>query len=314
MSSQNKGRFPGRTTATYKRHFHNKIPGHRSHVKQRYERMVRVTKQNPCPVCEKPDYCLVAPDGSAAICPRISEGSLKRLGDAGWLHILIPSKNHHRRNQITMHTSTESLPDFSELARACTAHITANQLNELACQLGVSARSLQRLGVGTLDGHEFTFPMSNAEGKTIGIRIRTDQGHKYCKEGSKTGLFIPRGLTDKAPLLVTEGPTDCAAALDLGFDSIGRPNCNSRVKMTCSLCVRRQSIVIVADNDPKPDGSCPGVDGATALAESLSLYCPCVKVIIPPIKDLRQWLQAGLTHDDLQAVIDGTAPIRRGIR
>lgn len=48
--------------------------------------MQRVSRQNPCPVCGKPDWCLVAKDGSAAICSRIQEGSIKRCGDAGWLH------------------------------------------------------------------------------------------------------------------------------------------------------------------------------------------------------------------------------------
>jgi len=52
------------------------------------EKMQRVNRQRPCPVCGKPDWCLVAPDKSAAICARIEESSVKRCGDAGWLHIL----------------------------------------------------------------------------------------------------------------------------------------------------------------------------------------------------------------------------------
>ena len=47
-----------------------------------------VSASNPCPVCRKPDYCLVALDGTAAICPRVEAGSVKRCGDAGWLHRL----------------------------------------------------------------------------------------------------------------------------------------------------------------------------------------------------------------------------------
>lgn len=50
------------------------------------KKMKRVTKTTPCPVCGKPDWCLVADDGSAAICARIEEGSVKKAGDAGWLH------------------------------------------------------------------------------------------------------------------------------------------------------------------------------------------------------------------------------------
>ena len=52
------------------------------------EPMTHVSKKDPCPVCGKPDWCLVAADGSAAICQRIEQGSRKHCGEAGWLHIL----------------------------------------------------------------------------------------------------------------------------------------------------------------------------------------------------------------------------------
>ena len=41
-------------------------------------------RQNQCPVCLKPDWCLIAKDGNACICARIQ--SNQRVGDAGWLH------------------------------------------------------------------------------------------------------------------------------------------------------------------------------------------------------------------------------------
>ena len=51
------------------------------------ETMDRVSKENPCPVCGKHDWCLRSQDDSAAICQRIEQGSKKRCGDAGWLHV-----------------------------------------------------------------------------------------------------------------------------------------------------------------------------------------------------------------------------------
>ena len=50
--------------------------------------MLRVNRANPCPVCGKPDWCLVAADNSVAICQRIEDGSVKKCGEAGWLHRL----------------------------------------------------------------------------------------------------------------------------------------------------------------------------------------------------------------------------------
>ena len=47
---------------------------------------VRVTKLNPCPICDKPDWCEISADGKVAICARVQ--SDKKAGNAGWLHNL----------------------------------------------------------------------------------------------------------------------------------------------------------------------------------------------------------------------------------
>lgn len=47
---------------------------------------LRVSKNSPCPICSKPDWCLVSRDGNACICARIESDS--KAGDAGWLHKL----------------------------------------------------------------------------------------------------------------------------------------------------------------------------------------------------------------------------------
>jgi hypothetical protein len=66
---------------------------------------VRVNKRNPCPICGKPAWCLISPDGKAAICARTPSDKL--AGNAGWLHkldnnqrIAIPQPNTYPK-QIT---------------------------------------------------------------------------------------------------------------------------------------------------------------------------------------------------------------------
>lgn len=49
------------------------------------DRMRRVSRTAPCPICGRADWCLISPDGSAAICPRVEQGSVKECGDAGLL-------------------------------------------------------------------------------------------------------------------------------------------------------------------------------------------------------------------------------------
>jgi len=49
----------------------------------------RVSKVRPCPVCNKPDWCLYAGPADApeaAICARVE--SPRRCGQAAWLHRL----------------------------------------------------------------------------------------------------------------------------------------------------------------------------------------------------------------------------------
>jgi len=217
-----------------------------------FGRMKRVTKQTPCPVCGKPDWCLVAGDGSTAICARVKEGSTKRCGDAGYLHVLVDRpKGRQRRLQRTSTVGQDDRPDrdFTALQQQYSRQIKDEQLNGLSQQLGVSAQSLKQLRIG-FDGQAYTFPMSDSQGRIIGMRRRFPDGRKISLTGSKTGLFIPMGLAGTEPLIMCEGPTDTAAALDLGFDAIGRPNCNSRIEMTVKAARGRSEIVIISDNDP----------------------------------------------------------------
>ncbi|MFC1765585.1 hypothetical protein ACFL6U_26365 [Planctomycetota bacterium] len=272
-----------------------------------HEQMDRVSKSNPCPICGRPDWCLVAPDGSAVICQRIDQGAVKRCGDAGWLHILSNDRCTKPRTfsrWIHVDAGNIETKDFGQLAEGCQQRLTADDLGRLSCSLGVSQLSLRRLQVGW-DGQAYTFPMKDSDGNIIGIRRRFPTGRKVSIKGSKNGLFIPIDLQGDSSLLIVEGASDLAAALDLGFAGIGRPNCSSKILMTAEAARGRAEIVIVGDNDKM------GRAGAEKLADTLVLHYPCVRIVYPPadIKDLRKWLQAGLTHETLQQIIQGAKPV-----
>ena len=264
------------------------------------ERMLRVSKSSPCPICGKSDWCLVAADGSAAICQRVQDGSVKRCGDAGWLHILRDDRPVHRSRLFATHISihADSSKDFEQLVAAYERQMTASRMAGLSQRLGVSARSLGRLRVGW-DGAAFTFPMSDAEGRIVGIRRRFENGFKCSVRGSKSGLFVPADLTESKRLLVCEGATDTAAALDLGFNALGRPSCRGAIDMIARAAKGRAEVVVVGDNDEV------GRQGAMELADALVLHYR-VKVVFPlaGAKDLRVWQLRGLTSEELQRIID----------
>lgn len=266
----------------------------------------RVTKESRCPICGRPDWCLLAGarhDPTAAICARVE--SQKRCGDAGWLHHLRADHawNKPRRRTIAVSTPAANVQDFEALANRYAATVHRRALDELSDELGVSATSLMHLGIGwSAEARAWTFPMRAPAGGITGIRLRLTNGRKLSVRGGKERLFIPDELSGDGPLLVAEGPTDTMAALDLGFDAIGRPSCTGGTRHVVDFVQlnNTKDVVVVADGDE------PGRIGAGKLASVLAAYVETVKTILPPpgIKDLRAWRRAGATESVVAAAID----------
>ena len=259
---------------------------------------------------------------SAAICARVE--SDKRVGDqgAGWLHVLRrdgPTWPEWKRTvhvaarQVGPEPSAPPAVDFGDLAARALASTDDAQRERFAAALGVSAASLRRLGAGWLpDRRAWAFPMRDARGRVLGIRLRYRNGRKLSIKGSKEGLFLPDDLHAGSRLLVCEGPTDTAALLDLGFDAVGRPSCTGGTKHIVALAKRLRpvEIAIIADHDE------PGQKGADRLAAALLAYVPIVRVVIPPpgVKDARDWKRAGATAADVHLAIGAATPKTLKIR
>ncbi len=143
--------------------------------------------------------------------------------------------------------------------------------------------------------------MVDANDRVVGIRLRREDGRKFAVTGGREGLFIPSDLPGGGQLFITEGPTDCAALLDLGFAALGRPSCTGGMRMAVDAVkrFRPHELVIVADGDE------PGRRGASLLSRVLVPYCLSIKTIRPPdgIKDVRAWNQAGATAVDIRAAV-----------
>lgn len=170
-----------------------------------------------------------------------------------------------------------------------------SRLAQFARELGVSVESLRRLGIGyALGRRSWAFPMRSPTGDIVGIRLRGIDGSKRSIRGSRQGLFIPEGLRPGGLLLVCEGPTDTAAALTLGFEAIGRPSCSGGGDMVIELVWKQKpaTVVVIADNDK------PGREGAGRVAERLAYWSSNVRQVIPnEAKDLREWVQRGVTRE-----------------
>lgn len=270
---------------------------------------IRVSKKVPCPICGKDHWCLLHKSRGAAICPRIFDGCVKDLGDAGYLHILgtMPPDRKYElpRNEpkVPARGIEPPPPDWNKVVEEYRRGAHGGVLLYAENILGVSSKSLRRLELGIAGKSAWSFPMIEPGRGYIGVRIRKFDGKKWAHSGSRNGLFYPSELSGEGPLLVCEGPTDTAAALDLGFDAVGRPNCNGAVEM-CLDAVRGRTAVIFADRDG------PGLDGAAKLADWIVRQSPskgCKVITAPRHKDLREWKRDGLTSGGLRALIDAAA-------
>jgi len=224
--------------------------------------------------------------------------SPKQAKNGGFLHVLkadakipsIPPKEEKPIRQI----------DCAALWKCWHGQTTVEMIDGMAFHLGVSGESMEQLGAVHSPEHSaWAFPMREASGRIIGIRLRTSGGNKFCVTGSRQGLFIPECEAGKT-MHVTEGPTDCAAALTMGFYSVGRPSCQGCEQMLVNFIELQeiQRVVIVSDNDKK-ENNYAGQRGAEKLQEIL----PVPSIIWqPPQKDLRAFLQDGGTRQLIQCM------------
>lgn len=259
--------------------------------------MIRVSRQHPCPVCGRPDWCGLSEDGAVAICMRVASPRPARNG--GWVHGI----GHARPVLVRPARPPAVKPPLAmaaTLLAAWTAETSLSALYDFAESLGVSASSLAALGTCRAAPHDaWAFPMRDGAGAIVGIRLRNDQGRKWAVPGSREGLFYPEAGFEDPVLVVCEGPTDTAAAWSIGLPAIGRPSCLGAVD-PFKVFARRQRVrqlILIGDNDKprkSPDGRWwqPGLEGAMKLAQQCGLP---FKLVVPPVKDLREWVRAGLT-------------------
>jgi hypothetical protein len=272
---------------------------------------VRASRGSLCPICGKPDWCSVSGDGGVVICMRVAEGSVKTTPNGGYLHRLSPLPQRSYCRDFIVHNNRPGRDDLPHLADYYSQQALRDphHIEALAAQLDLPVWTLLKLGAGWSPRRgTYSFPMKSADGTTIGIRLRRKDGGKLAVRGSREGLFLPDNLDQSDRVLISEGPTDCAALLSLGFQTIGRPSCVGGVAHVVDYVTRHVfgEAVVVSDGDEQ------GQRGAFGLAKTLCLYIREVRVITPPagIKDARAWLNSGITAEVISNSIEHAEPLR----
>ena len=260
----------------------------------------RCTRRSPCPICSRTKYCSLTPDGTAVICTKVESKYPTKNG--AWLHPLCERPHGPRHHHLALVPPRRF--DLEELTRRLAANVTGDRLKAFADKLGVDPLALKALGIGWT-GRIWSFPMTNAKGEIVGLRYRNWRGEKWSERGGHEGVFRRLGaeLADGL-LMMPEGPTSSAALMTLGFEVVGRPNCSGAVYYCCELA-RGRDVVVVADRDEGGHGQ----RGAEALAQQLVRCARSVRIITPPVKDVRDYLRAGASRNDIDALVE-SAPAR----
>lgn len=205
------------------------------------------------------------------------------------------------KRQVEFKTDKIQVPaiNFTEMFNKWKANTKPAQIIEFAGKLSLDAMALHLIGCAySEEGRFWAFPMRNGQGGIIGIRQRFLNGKKSSVTGSKAGLFFdPLLQATTEEFLICEGVSDCAAAMSVGFNAIGRPSCNGQEDMVNDFVkkYRVRKAVIISDNDDmkeRPGGNhfYPGQDGAIKLQVMMKI--PSV-IAVTPGKDLRGMIENG---------------------
>jgi len=265
--------------------------------------MQRVSAKNPCTVCKKTDWCIYGKD--IAICMRVTSERHKMFADGsiGYLHALDGSVLH----KLPPKPEPKLYVDSGKIHKEWGERYGFDSLHYLAKKLGVAKATLELIRCVKAPQHcVWGFPMHNGKGEIIGIRMRHENGRKWCEPGGHNGLFLPY-CTPQKEVVICEGPTDLAAALHIGLYAIGRFNCSGGVTMINDFIriqrIKRATIVADVDEDRIVGEAVvnPGIQGAMNLMELIEVPSRCVTL---PTKDMREFVVAGGDQKTFKSIAD----------
>lgn len=180
---------------------------------------VRVTENVLCPICGKPDWCLVSSenpdDPKAALCCRTKKGAAKNLGDAGYLHILKTEGELSQAGSVLLPSEYPYLivEGATDVAAALDIDLVAigrpssggglDKLSHLIAGCDVIILGENDSGAGR-EGMEKTFEVLRSNAKHI-VKMLPPEGVKDLRHWVTQGLTREQFLS----LIRTTGDSEC---------------------------------------------------------------------------------------------------------
>lgn len=236
-------------------------------------------------------------------------------------------------------TATRPATDWAALASSYVPHLTGDLKYELAARLGLPGSVLDHFpqigyepnGVCLINGSPvekgtWTFPQTDGAGNVVGIEHRhrrellsSGQSDKMSAPGCNRGLFAPKNWRDlPGPLLLVEGASGTMACVAAGLPAIGRPGNSQGAEQIVELLrdvPADRDVIIVCDNDPKKDGSRPGLEGGSKVAAFVAEKTGrrVLRAMLPDgVKDSREFLRDATEGEEQRWA--GVPWAERGVR
>ena len=259
---------------------------------------VELKRGQHCAICGHDQRCKASPSG-AILCFRSTEAQVpgfRFLRHVRGCSTYVPNEHSSGLRPLVRRTKpaiAELIPsDLAARATRYVAQLIDTLAETFANELGVSPESLRAVEAG-FDGYRLCFFERDASYKVTAINVRLLDGSKRVGSGQKRGLIVPKHLAELPdPVLIVEGPSDVCACLTMGLTAVGRPNNAGGAELLVEL-LRGRDVLLVGENDLKPDGLWPGRDGAALVAMTLArAWRRGVWWALPSdSKDIRDFLQ-----------------------
>lgn len=247
---------------------------------------------------------MVTEDGKYFICARIKDGAIRKYGKAGWLH---PADKKYDIDKTLLMKEKQSFlkKNFSVLQEYYSKNLLQHSESgmKLAEEWDVPLDLLFSLGLGLSD-ESLTIPMYDDFLNIVGIQRRYQDGSKKMFRGSNLGIFIGWPINSwprcAEKVVVCEGFSDMVTASYYGALAVGRPSCGTGIDTTIKVLqlLGTKEAVVISDN-----GNDTELWGAELMHSTLKENKFKSKLIIPPVKDLRQWRQEGLTKEQFNKLL-----------
>ena len=142
------------------------------------------------------------------------------------------------------------------------------------------------------------------------------KGGFIWKKGERQVLYrlpdLIEGISQDRPVLLCEGEHDADTARELGYVATTAPGGAEKPwNADYSKVLRGADVIIVSDNDANGRGQRHADMVAHTLHDGVAKR---VRIIMFPVKDLSEWIDAGHTREELDALIEAAPDFEAGER